>query len=534
MSQKQAQFTPDSFMGLLNHMQNQMNPIYTPQDTVRTLSKITEDNGTPALSALRSNLTRATMSGGSVRHTAAIGDIKENNYLKDTGIFVNCNRDNCIVNTTMHPRHSVINCVTATPYNGKEFNQAYITGDFNGLISEYQQLVCDPPPFIEGGSPDACLIKYKHGRWSYQVGTFEVDELVTRACQQDYGALFFLNEDRGNSFTPNWQLTPSDQDFIFQGALLRCLKNLGDAAQNWAGRMAWYGNPEFSASVSNGAYVEPMGLYWQLGIYTQWIPADGDGTPVDFPMSDYQDGVGCELLTACNYDFGKKCIDDPSVANNLWQIMIANSQAVDMRATNTGLFNRRYKLFVSSVAWHSLMTHLPCQMVHYPCAGLNIDRSEFLTEANNLMQNKVIDIFGTRYELTQDDYMTWDHQQVTVAGEDGMPDTITHEYCYDMIALPIEVNNQEVLKMYYKDYSRINGMLDVASNFGNTVGEITAGATDGGLFFTGLQRSMTCFNVFALMSFMPVLKTPQLAWSITNIKSCNIKEQVAPDPNKAY
>jgi len=155
---------------------------------------------------------------------------------------------------------------------------------------------------------------------------------------------------------------------------------------------------------------------------------------------------------------------------------------------------------------------------------VNIDGASLVEERNSIRQGMTINLNG---------------ENVRVVVDDGIPESnnandancAAGEYASDVYILPIRyLGGRPAMRIEYKDYRFFSGEIAATD-------DLIAGfyrPSPDGRFSYSLVRDGRCFKIQAETEPRIILKTPQLAARIQNVKYVPLQHLRDPDPDSSY
>lgn len=363
------------------------------------------------------------------------------------------------------------------------------------------------------GETEACIQQMPTARVCRETKEMTITRIVDRLNRGDID-LTLLNQQLGS--TSAWHPgTAMTQNNLMQIATAWALMfELPPLFMNKLSPMVYTGDP---ANNNGQAYREFRGL--QQLVNTGFVDAFANVTCPALD-SDIKDFNFADMVTAQNPSF--------------YELLEMVHFYVQHNAEGQDLSPVSHVVTMRSPAWQLLSQVIPVQRVQATlmnwaaAAGqnfhINFNGTEIVDERDALRQRKIIALNG---------------QMVPVIVDDGIPELNNAnnanldpgEYASDIYVLPVSyLGNRPALSIQYKDYRSIGA--EIAGTEGMIDGFYRS--TPDGRFAWALVRNGACFKIQAYTEPRIILKTPQLAGRIQNVKYVPIQHTREPDPASPY
>lgn len=418
------------------------------------------------------------------------------------GIFSNFGLDNVVINASLFPRgiDMVVPAIGTVDLNPV---YAFITGIDESTGSSEPNGVCDDAP---SGVIEVCHQTAQFGRYTRSSKEMEVNTLMqvlNGHLTTDLQLLGSVLGD-GHQFLPSQM---SDQGSWLTSMVKVQLVIAGQLLQHQLAKQLWQGNPTNNSA--GGGYKEMPGL--EILVNTGKV--------------DTFTNTACQALDPDVKDFGYEAVD--STAKDIVVHMTYVTRWVKHVATRTGL---------DPVVWAWVMRQeLFSELVEiWPCRYLT-NRCENSVGTNVAVINDTTNI-NMRDEMRNGNFLWIDGAKWPVLLDDGIRelDNSTSryldpgEFASDAYLLPFKVQGgRPVLYWEYLDYSR--SMADISFLQGKQFWQ-----TDGGRFMWTMQQLNYCFKFQAKVEPRIILRTPQLAGRIKNIKYSPLQHMRSPFQDSPY
>lgn len=410
------------------------------------------------------------------------------------GLFSTFGIDSVVVNAHMTPRGLESRLpVSPTVYTNPLFS--YLTG-FEGDGAEEPTGPCDNCP---GGVMESCTQTATFGRICRASQEIEVNEIVNMINRGETTPLRLLGEvlgpgglaPRDNLSVQSWinmvvQAQMVIVSILFQRALIP---------------MVWTGNP---ANNTSGGYAEFPGL--DMLISTGKIDAIS-GARCDALDSDIKD-----------FNYGSIYALDPDIVRYVstmeWQLR-NNARGMGLEPAEWVLVMRPELWFELSEVW-PIRYNTGMQSIALPNGRqLVVDGRENVNDRDSMRQQMRLPINGRWYEVIVDDGID----------EESLADG---EFASSIYFVPLRAAGMTTCYWETKDYRGIPRELATVQP-GNPYW-----ISDGGRYMWTLEKLNWCMYIMGKIEPRLILRTPQLAGRIQNVKYSPLQHLRSPFPESPY
>jgi len=310
------------------------------------------------------------------------------------------------------------------------------------------------------------------------------------------------------------QLMPQqgmDQNQVLRNVVMMNLVVVGIEFQRLLARKLWTGTP--ANNTAGGGYKEFPGL--DMLIATGKI--------------DAFTGVACPALDPDVKDFDYSDVDgtDKSIVTYL-TMMEAYLRHV---ASRTGMDPVDWVIVMRPDLWRELTAVWPCQYLTDRCGESSSGNAVAVINDNvnvnmrDQMRNGMYLVIGGRqYPVMLDDGI---NEETPTDTDELAPG----EYASDIYFVPVRAKSMPVLYWEYLDYSPA---LQQAGAFPGFDATSRFWATDGGRYLWSTQNLNWCFKIQGKMEPRVILRTPQLAGRLQNVKYSPLQHLRSWDENSEY
>lgn len=363
------------------------------------------------------------------------------------------------------------------------------------------------------GETEACIQQMPTARVCRETKEMTITRIVDRLNRGDID-LTLLNQQLGgtSAWHPGTEMTQSN---IMQIATAWALLfELPPLFMQKLSPMVYTGNP---ANNVGQAYREFRGL--QQLVNTGFLDAFANVTcpGLDSDVKDFNYG---NVATQQNPSF--------------YEILEMAHFYVQHNATRQGLSPVEHVVTMRAGLWQILSQLIPVQRVQAVLMNwvananqrftINFDGQAIANERDRLRDQKIIPLNG---------------EMVRVVTDDGIPELDNAndanldagEYASDVFVIPLTyLGNRQGTKIQYKDYRAMS--VEIAGTDGMIDGFYRS--SPDGRFAWALVRNGACFKIQAYTEPRIILRVPQLAARIQNVKYVPQQHLRSPDPDSAY
>lgn len=412
-----------------------------------------------------------------------------------------------VVSTMMHWR-GVAEIMPRNPVKTLEVFLPFITG-VEPTSSTEPTTECGD---CISGESEACIQHFPTAKVCRETKAMTLQKCIERLNSGDID-LKLLNDQLGSDspWHPGQGLT-TQGDIMQIATAWALLFELPPLFMHALGPMTYTGNP---ANNNGNAYREFRGL--QLLVNTGFVDAFAN---VACP------GLDSDLK---NFNYGNiKTAQNPS----LLEVLEMAHYSVWNNARGQRLDPVEWVVVMRPELWQILSSLLPFQNILATMMNqtvpnnysVQIDGASLVQERNSLREGLRIPLNG---------------QNVRVILDDGIPEANNAnnancnpgEYASDIYILPIRyLSNRLAMRIDYKDYRYITGEIAATDDM---IGGFYKPSPDG-RFSWSLVRDGRCFKIQAETEPRIILRTPQLAARIQNVKYVPLQHLREPNPDGAY
>lgn len=425
------------------------------------------------------------------------------------GLFSNYGLDNTVVNLSITPR-GISDLIPAygTVITDPVF--AYLTG-FEPDGGAEPDGPCDDAP---GGVMETAHQVAQFGRIARASKEMEVNQLMQILNGHLTTDLRLL----GDVVSPGHALMPQagmDGKGFLKSVMKTQLAIIGIEFQRKLSQMIWSGDP---ANNTNGGYAEFPGL--DMLISTGKV--------------DAFTGVLVPSLDSDIKDFGYNAVDSeaPDILEYLSMMMFY----LQHTASGTNLDPVDWVLVMRPELFFELTAVWPCRYLTNRCTPSMYTASDGTLRPGGAVVINDTNNVAMRDEMRNGMFLYINGIRVPVRTDDGIPEDnsitsarlVPGEFASDIYILPLRAKGMPVLYWEYLDYT--GAMADVTQF--TQKGRFWT--TDGGRYMWTLQDLNYCFKVQGKIEPRVILRTPQLAGKIQNVKYSPLQKIKSPFPESPY
>jgi len=418
------------------------------------------------------------------------------------GFFSNFGIDNTVVNASLTPR-GMGDLIPAMGTNILYPVFPYLTGFEEDGTAEPAG-PCDDAP---GGVIETCHQTAAFGRVARGSKEMEVNDLM----QILNGHLTTDLRLMGDVINPGHALMPTqgvNQNDMLKQVVQTQMVIIAIAFQRWLTRKLWTGSP-----VNNnvgGGYAEFPGL----------------DTLISTNKVDAFTGIACPALYSDIKDFAYNAVDSgsPDILNYISMM----EYYLRHIAERTNLMPVDWVIAMRPELFFELTAVWPCKYLTYRCADAAGADVTVMNDDTNVRM---------RDEMRNGNFLLVNGRKITVITDDGIfednNETSAYcaagEYASDIYFIPVKAKGMPVLYWEYLDYTE-----GVSQANAVTQGKGQFWATDGGRYLWAMQNQNYCFKIQAKIQPRVILKTPQLAGRIQNVKYSPLQHLRSPFEDSPY
>lgn len=442
------------------------------------------------------------------KHNTPSGTPTTNYTSGPGGIFGVSGLERDVISTRVQPR-GLIGMLPARGSMRMDPLFAYLTG-FQADTGTDPNGVCDDP--MVAGLAKSCLQTAQYGRYSFTTKELELNRI---GQQTDRGELFDLR-------MINEPLLQQDGGVLQQnlpgGFNLRrevqnAMQSVGISFQNKLIRQLYTGNPANNSA--GGGYAEFPGLDILVG--TAKVDAI-TGTECPSLDSDIKD-----------FNFGK--IDDLVANADIVEVLTYLYRTIRHNADRMNLNPATWVITMRQELWYELTAIWPCAYFTYRC-GFRV------ADTQDRANVDAVEMTRLRDRMREGMFLLIDGIQVPVVTDDGIVEESSADnalipegnFASDIYFIPMSVaGGYASTYMEYLDYTQ--GAMPAVQD-----GRLGAWYwTDGGRYLWHAKPPVNwCVQWLAKIEPRVILRTPQLAGRVTNVRYCPLQHTRDPFPDAPY
>jgi hypothetical protein len=366
------------------------------------------------------------------------------------------------------------------------------------------------------GESEACIQHFPTGKVCRETKAMDIHKLVERVNRGDID-LRLLNDQLGNDAPWHPGSLPNTQADLMQIATAwALLYELPPLFMQALGPMVYTGNP---VNNNGNAYREFRGL--DLLVNTGFVDAFAnvtcpalDSDLKDFNYEDVQVATNpsfYEVLEMAHY----------YVRNN------ARGQRLDPASWVVVMRPELWQIFSSLVPYQSILATMMRASANIPTEyEIAIAGNELAQERDRIRAAHKISLNGQIVTVIEDDGIT---EIDDATDTDDM--LVPGEFASDVYVLPLSfLANRPAMRIEYKDYRYLSGEIAATDDL---IEGFYKWSPDG-RFAWSLVRDGPCFKIRATIEPRIILRTPQLAARIQNVKYVPLQHLRTPDPDSPY
>ena len=384
---------------------------------------------------------------------------------------------------------------------------AYLTGFLAGSGSEPVG-VCDDPPTVGAGK--SCIQTAQFGRFSRLTRTLEVNRLGAQLNRGEFMDLRFMNDPLGGmgGITVPGSIPGAVQ--LRNEVIMRFIE-LGVEFQNIMSRMIYEGNP--ANNTGGDGYREFPGL--DILINTGHV--------------DALTGTTCPALDSdiknANYSLiGASATDDEALYTQLSYMMRYlkyNAEHMNFGATRWAFTMRPALFWELTAIWPCIYMTTRCRTVN---GDLITDAGDMVRMRDEMRNGSYLMIDGERYEVIQDSNI---REETNTTGPASV---LSGQFASDIYIVPMSVRGG--VPVTYWEYFDFRTSLEI----------LGAGPLANSYFWTDAGRYMFhlrpptnwCIQWLSKIEPRIILKTPQLAGRLTNVRYAPLQHERDVRPTDPY
>ena len=368
------------------------------------------------------------------------------------------------------------------------------------------------------GETEACLQHFVTGRVCRETQAMTPDKIIERLNRGDID-LTLMNDQLGSD-SP-WH--SGDSFASMSGAQLMqvatawaLLFELPPLFMHALSPMVYAGNP---VNNRGDGYREFRGL--DLLINTGFVDAISQTAcaALDSDLKDFAYG-DIETVVAPSFHQTLEMLAAYVMRNAVGQRLTPVTWAVVMR-------RELWQIYSSLIPTQAVMAALMNQMAVLPARmTINMDGASIVEERNRLRESMVIPINGRLYPVILDDGIAEINDN-----NDADNMLVPGQYASDVYFVPITyLGNRPATKIEYKDFRFMNSEVRATDGL---IGDFYKPSPDGRFMWTWVKDGW-CFKIQAKTEPRIMLKTPQLAGRIQNVRYEPMQHFRDPNPDSPY
>lgn len=434
-------------------------------------------------------------------HTKAPGDASSATMLyQPGGLFSIAGMDRVVISTHIAPQ-GIGNVLPVFASNLTDPRYGIITG-FGAASGSEASYPCDDAPkgYMKSGTLTAAF-----GRIMRQTQTIEIDSLLAEQRNSTMN-LQLMGEMMGTG--------PINPGISTDGLLNMVVKSemigVGVQFERKLSTLVWSGSP--ANNDVNGGYKEFPGLDAQI--------ATG--------QTDAETGTTMPAVDSLIMDFAGYAVD--STTADIVEYLSSMTYYIQNLASRTGLTPASWAIVMRPELWFELSAIWPCRYLSTRCSNDNGTNITILNDDTNtrmrdeMRRGKFIDINGVRYPVITDDGI-YEYNNINHAGLNP------GEYESSIYMVPLRIRgNFPTLYWEHIDYRQIGAQLTALGQGQRNV----PFWTENGRFLWVYRDNSFCFDLQAKVEPRIVLRTPQLAAKLQNVKYTPLQHLRSPDPDSPY
>ncbi len=355
------------------------------------------------------------------------------------------------------------------------------------------------------GLTKGCTLTATFGRYCRQTREISIErvgEIVNRAEPMDLMLANLLRP-------PMSPLQPEGMipgGFSLQSEVAKQFLEFGTSVSREMAQQIWQGNP--ANNVGTG-HIEFQGF--------DLLIATGH--------TDTVSGTSCPSLDSDIKDFNYQLISDTNPAD-IVQVLSAMVHFVKRNAETMGFMPVSWVLAMTPTMFHELSQLWPCRYSTNGCSvvdtttgRVNLTGTEMVLERDRLRRMKVLPIEGIEFPVITD-------QGIAEESNGDNANIPPGQFASDIYLIPMRVQNTRIVThMEYFNLANPNALELVAAFDASGVK-----FTNGGAWMWTNARVNGCIKTQGVMRPRLIMRTPQLAGRITNIRVNPLQHERTPFP----
>jgi hypothetical protein len=442
------------------------------------------------------------------KHTTPTGTPTTNYTSGPGGIFGVSGLERDVISTRVQPR-GLIGMLPATGSMRTDPLFAYLTG-FQADTGSDPNGVCDDCQ--TAGLAKSCLQTAAFGRYCFMTKELELNRIGQQTDRGELLDLRMLNEpllEQGGGVLQ--QNLPGG--FSLQREVQNAMQSVGISFQNKLIQQLYIGNPANNSA--GGGYKEFPGLDILIGTAKVDAITNTECPSLDSDIKDFNYGLVDDL--AANADIVE-------VVTYMFRFLRHNADRMNLTPTNWVITMRQELFYELTAVW-------PCAYFTWRCA---IRAGDTQVRANV----DAPDMVRLRDQMREGMFLLIDGIQVPVVTDDGIAEETdadnasiaAGEFASDIYFIPLTVaGGFASTYMEYLDYTQ--GPIQAVQD-----GRLGAWFwTDGGRYLWHAKPPLNwCVQWLSKIEPRVILRTPQLAGRITNVRYAPLQHTRDPFPDDPY
>jgi hypothetical protein len=442
------------------------------------------------------------------KHTTPTGTPTTNYTSGPGGIFGVSGLERDVISTRVQPR-GLIGMLPARGSMRTDPLFAYLTG-FLGETGTVADGVCDDPE--TAGLAKSCLQTAAFGRYSFLTKELEIDRIGQQTDRGELLDLRMINEpllsQEGGVLQQN---LPGN--FSLQREVQNAMQSVGISFQNQLIRQLYRGNPANNSA--GGGFKEFPGLDILIG--TNKVDAITN--------------IACPSLDSDIKDFNYGLVDDLSAGADIVETVTYLYRFLRHNADRMNLNPATWVITMRQELFYELTAIWPCAYFTWRCgfrpddtqARANVDATEMIKLRDQMRSGMFLLIDGNQVPVVTDDGITEESDADNANIEAG-------QFASDIYFIPLTVaGGYASTYMEYLDYTQ--GAIQAVQD-----GRLGAWFwTDGGRYLWHSKPPLNwCVQWISKIEPRVILRTPQLAGRITNVRYAPLQHTRDPFPDDNY
>jgi len=391
------------------------------------------------------------------------------------------------------------------PKNPSVFDTPYyetLTGVQDDSGSEPSTICAD---CVQPGLLKGCTLSSAFGRICRETREIQLERIGQLVNRSDPMDLILQNLLGIDSMAPAG--VPPNRSLQLE--LTKLLLEYGTSVSRVISQMVWNGN------VANN-------------VGTGYVPFNGFDLLITTGHTDAVSQTSCPSLDSDLKDFNYQLITSTNPAD-IVQVISAMYHYVKRLAETTGMMPVDWVLAMRPTLFHELSQMWPCRYSTFGCnattaanATINITGTEMVRERDRLRQMRVLPIEGVEIPVITDVGIT----EETNGDNANIP---AGQMASDIYMIPLRVGAAPVTYMEFFQFNnpQMGPTLDWFHTGGQSGGVWT---TDNGMWFWSNARTASCLKARGTIRPRLILRTPQLAGRIQNIRYNPLQHERTPFP----